>query len=121
MTIESGSPQVYVTPFAPDAGPGSGAKWLISKGGGVRPLWGPDGKELFFVTLNLQVMAVDIDTSKGFQAGTPHRLFTASPSVTQTGWDFDAVHKRFLMADPSGKGHVNPFTVVLNWATDLKN
>jgi hypothetical protein len=65
-------------------------------------------------------MAVDIDTSKGFQAGTPHRLFSASPSVTQTGWDFDAVHKRFLMADPSGKGHVNPFTVVLNWAAELK-
>jgi Tol biopolymer transport system component/predicted Ser/Thr protein kinase len=121
LTLESGSPQIYVTPFAPDAGPGSGAKWLISKGGGLRPLWGPDGKELFYLTLNLQVMAVDIDTSKGFQAGTPHRLFTASPLVIQAGWDFDAVRKRFLMATPPGSGRVIPFTVVLNWATDLKN
>jgi len=122
MTLENGTPQIYVTPFAPDAGPGSGAKWLISKGGGLRPLWGPDGKELFYLTVNLQVMAVDIDTIKGFpQAGTPHRLFTASPLVMQTGWDFDAVRKQFLMSAPPGTGHVIPFTVVLNWATDLKN
>jgi Tol biopolymer transport system component len=121
MTAESGIPEIYVTPFAPQAGPGSGAKWLISKGGGLRPLWGPDGRELFYVTTNLQVMAVDIDTSKGFpQARTPHRLFTASPLVIQTGWDIDPTGKRFLMAAPPGTGRVIPFTVVLNWATDLK-
>jgi len=120
FTLDGSVPQIYVTPFAPGDGSGSGAKYLISKGGGTRPLWGPDGKELFYLALNLQVMAVDIDTSKGFQSGTPHRLFTASPLATQDGWDIDPSGKRFVMAAPPGTARAIPFTVVLNWAAGLK-
>ena len=66
-------------------------------------------------------MAVDIDTSKGFQAGTPRRMFTApSGAATATGWDLSPDGKRFLFAAPPNTGHVIPFTVVLNWAADLK-
>jgi len=118
-SVESSSYEVYVRPFTPDAPAGTGAKWLVSKGGGIRPLWSPDGKQLFYSTLDGQVMAVDIDAGKGFQPGTPRRLFAAASPLT-TGWDLSPDGKRFLFVAPPGAGHVIPFTVVLNWAADLK-
>ena len=65
-------------------------------------------------------MVVDIDTTKAFQAGTPRRLFTGSPLVTQSGWDIDPAGKRSIMAAPPGTARVIPFTVVLDWAAGLK-
>ena len=40
VSNESSLVDVYVRPFAPDAPAGSGAKWLVSKGGGLRPSGG---------------------------------------------------------------------------------
>ena len=118
---ESGTFESYVRPFTPEAPAGTGAKWLVSKGGGALPLWRPDGKELFYLALTNQVMAVDIDTSKGFQAGTPRRMFT-SPVLTgpTVRWDVSPDGKRFLFAAPPSASHVIPFTVVLNWAAGLR-
>jgi len=70
---ESGALEIYVRPFSP--GGSAGAKWLVSKGGGIYPRWRADGKRLFYSTLNSQLMAVEIDAGKGFLAGTPRRLF----------------------------------------------
>jgi hypothetical protein len=77
---------------------------------------------LFYVSLVSGLMAVDIDASKEFQAGTPRPLFTARvpSSVAASGWDVSPDGKRFLFAAASGAGHVVPFTVVLNWAAGLK-
>jgi Tol biopolymer transport system component len=59
---ESGPFEVYVQPF-----PASGAKWQISSGGGMQPRWRRDGKELFFMAPNRNLMAVDVnlDVDKG--------------------------------------------------------
>jgi hypothetical protein len=62
---------------------------------------------------------VDIDISKGFQAGTPRRLF-AAPAGVLTSWDLSPDGKRFLFAAPTNASRVIPFTVVLNWAAGLK-
>ena len=43
VSNESGQDEVYVKPF-----PGPGGRWPISSGGGVQPLWSPDGSELFY-------------------------------------------------------------------------
>jgi Tol biopolymer transport system component len=118
-SVESGTAEIYVRPFTPEAA-GGGAKWLVSKGAGIRPIWSPDGKQLFYISLALQVMAVDIDASKGFQAGTPRRLFTAPPQALTGGWDLSPDGKRFLFAAAPGAGRVIPFTVVVNWAAALK-
>ena len=116
---ESGTPEIYVRPFTPEAPAGTGAKWLVSKGGGFRSLWRPDSKELFYLGPT-QVMAVDIDTSKGFQAGTPRRMFTAPQGAANASWDLSPDGKRFLFVAPPGVGHVIPFTVIVNWAAGLK-
>ena len=45
-------------------------------------------------------MAVDIDTSKGFQAGTPQRMFAAPATTLSSGWDLSPDGKRFLFVAP---------------------
>lgn len=119
-SAETGPDEIYVQPFTPEAAAGTGAKWLVSKGGGGRPIWRPDGKVLFYLSATLQVMAVDIDTSKGFQTGAPQRMFAAPPAALTVGWDLDPSGKRFLFIALPGAGSVVPFTVVLNWAAGLK-
>jgi Tol biopolymer transport system component len=119
---ESSTISVYVQPFSPEGGAGGGgAKWLISKGLGPFPRWSPDGKQLFYITpTNLDMMAVDIDTSKGFQAGTPRRLFNAPTPLIPVGWDIAPDGKRFLFVTTPSGGRPAPFTVVVNWAASLK-
>jgi hypothetical protein len=50
---------------------------------------------LFYLSLTSQAMAVDIDTSKGFEAGAPRRMFTL-PTGGPVGWDLSPDGKRFL-------------------------
>jgi serine/threonine protein kinase len=118
-TNESSASDVYVRPISAE-GNGSGAKWLISKGLSIYPRWRSDGKQIYYASPNLDLMAVDIDTSKGFQAGTPRRLFTAPPPLLNIGWDMTADAKRFLFITTPNGGRPAPFTVVLNWAAGLK-
>ena len=84
---ESSAIAVYVQPFSPAGSAGTGgAKWLISKGLGAYPRWSSDGKQLFYINAqSLDLMAVDIDTSKGFQAGTPRRLLRRHRPLSQLG------------------------------------
>jgi eukaryotic-like serine/threonine-protein kinase len=120
-TNESSASDIYVRPFSPDGDSGSGgAKWLVSKGISLYPRWRSDGKQLLYTGVNLDLMAVDIDTSKGFQAGTPRRLFTAPPPLINFGWSMTADAKRFLFITTANGGRPAPFTVVLNWAAGLK-
>ena len=121
VSIESGTREVYVRPFSPDGNTGTnGAKWLVSKGTGVYPRWRADSKELFYISQTVQQMAVDIDTSKGFQAGTPRQLFAVPPPALTLDWSLAPDGKRFLYLAPTGTGRTIPFTVVVNWAAALK-
>jgi len=118
-TQESDLSVVFVRPFLPDGDKSArGAKWLMSKKATVatNPRWRADGRQLVYMA-PLELMAVDIDTSRGFQAGTPRRLFAAPQTL---GWDLAPDGKRFLfVASPNG-ARAAPFEVVLNWATALK-
>jgi len=118
-TQESDLSVVLVRPFLPDTHTSAvGAKWLVSKGGQVatNPRWRADGQQLVYMA-PLELMAVDIDPSKGFRAGTPRRLFAAPQTL---GWDLAPDGKRFLFVAPPNGAGAAPFEVVLNWATALK-
>ncbi|HEX6851294.1 MAG TPA: protein kinase [Candidatus Polarisedimenticolaceae bacterium] len=69
VSREGGQSGVYVRPF-PD-GPG---RWQVSAPFGVEPHWSADGKELFYRS-DGALYVVRIDTSRGFDAGRPERLF----------------------------------------------
>src|SRR5215470_6586495 len=116
---ESGTQQIYVQPF-----PQTGEKVQISVDGGNQPRWRGDGKELFFVSLDNRMMAVDLELAPKFHAGVPKVLFripgygggsqgggTGRYSVTRDG-------KRFLIPINTELTD-SPITVVLNWTTAL--
>jgi Tol biopolymer transport system component len=119
---ESSVSDIYVRPFSPDGSTSAaGGKWLVSSGGlSTVPRWSADGRQLFYASAaTFGLMAVDIDTRAGFQAGTPRRLFTAPPPLT-SGWSLTNDGKRFLFITTPSGGRTSPFTVVLNWAAALK-
>jgi eukaryotic-like serine/threonine-protein kinase len=114
---ETGANEVYVAPY-----PGPGAKIPISTGGGATPRWSQDGRELFYRTQNPnQVLAVDVQTSPSFRAGTPKVLFEEKGSYTGF-YDVSPDGKRFLMIKRPGaaQGLNNQVTVVLNWFEELR-
>ena len=117
-SFESGNIEVWVRPFTPEAPAGTGAKWLVSKDTGWRSIWRPDGKALFYLSVTSQAMAVDIDTSKGFHAGAPLRMFTV-PAGAFAGWDMSPDGTRFLVP-VLNTSRITPYTVVVNWAAGLK-
>jgi hypothetical protein len=109
MPAAGGDERVIVEP--------TGRRWQISSAGGVDARWHADGKELYYLTLDGQMMAVDIDTSRGFEAGTPRPLFDARITIYPRG-DHYAVTKngdRFLIPRPVDRGNRDPWTVIVNW------
>ena len=66
---DSGRFEVYVQPF-----PGPGARIPVSTGGGTQVRWRRDGKELFYIALNGELMAVSFDAAR---IGNPVPLFLA--------------------------------------------
>jgi Tol biopolymer transport system component len=101
---ESGKDQIWVRRFDPTSP--SNEKWQISTEGGTGPVgWRADGKELYYLSLDRGIMAVDVRAESGFEFGMPKLLFKvpeAFPAgaglgpVTSMGRDGE----RFLFAVP---------------------
>ena len=106
--------QIYVRPF-PDAAHSS--QRLI--GPGEDPLWGPEGRELFYRTFD-GVMVVDVNTGDTFERGTPRPLFPDRYHFTLSrNWDL-APDGRFLMITQGGAPTASPEIVVVeNWFEEL--
>lgn len=115
-STESGRDEVYVQAMPPATG-----RWQISISGGEGPRWRKDGKELFFLSLDLKMMAVDIQTGPSVTAGVPHTLFqTEVPGVSGRFYDVSSDGRKFLIASASNNTADAPITVVLNWWAGLK-
>jgi len=121
---ESGRYEVYVRPFPPGAG-----KWNISIGGGEFPRWRRDGKELFYLSPERKIMAVEVKAGSGaqpvFKAAVPQALFEArvpsvSPGFNQFTYAVAADGKRFLVNTVVGDTTEMPLTVVVNWLAAVK-
>ncbi|HSM14923.1 MAG TPA: hypothetical protein VLA66_12730, partial [Thermoanaerobaculia bacterium] len=115
-SYESEPPEVYVV------GVGGGAgRWQVSTRGGSDPEWGPDGRELFYVSLENRLMRVAVTTGAVFDAGVPEPLFqlALSPITTRNHYRVTADGERFLAVVPAGQGAAAPMTVVLGWDAAL--
>ena len=115
---ETGAMEVYVAPF-----PGRGGKFLISSEGGRLPTWSPDGRQLFYLTLDNKLMAVDVSLGPtSIQHRTPRPLFaTRVPSgvLGARGYDVAPGGGKFVTLD-SAESSSDPVTLVVNWAATLK-
>ena len=121
VSDESGRAQVYVQTF-----PLSALKWQVSAEGGSQPKWRRDGKEMFYLAPDGQVMAVPISAGPSFEAGTPKALFRTQaliPRLTVAArgqYVVSADGQRFLVQASTETASAAPITVVLDWTADLK-
>ena len=105
--------QIFVQPF-----PATGGQYQVSRNGGTQPMWRGDGKELFFLTADGQMMAVAVNTGSQFEIGNPEPLFQTGISPGTGGNRQYAVTKdgqRFLINAGLGGTIQNVLTVVTDW------
>jgi len=106
---ESGRGEYYVSAF-----PEHGLKWQVSTAGAsMAPLrWRGDGKELFYVAADGQLMAVPVKAASGsFESGAPVPLFRLGTDIA-SGYDVAPDGQRFLVS--SSQEESLPIAVVLN-------
>ena len=120
--------EVYVQPY-PNIGEGL---WQVSKGGGTRPVWSRDGREIFYLDPTTAMMSVTVHTKPTFSADNPTKLFDGPWYAGQTGRIYDVSRdgRRFLMIKAATSGQATsgqaapapatPLNVVLNWSEELK-
>jgi serine/threonine-protein kinase len=120
QTGESGTGEaiLYVQPFPP-----TGDKFEIARGG--RPMWSPDGKELFFVPAPSQFRAASVRTAPTFAVtgavNVPRRFGLAPPGNPRP---YDILPDgRFVAVDVASEvaaSRAPQIQVVLNWFEELK-
>ena len=131
VSDETGRSEVYVQPFAPGSQRAVLGKWPISAGGGGEPRWSADGKELFLLSGDGNLMAAQVKTAgTTFERSTPQTLFAAHisdfGSLTGRGTTYHYVPsadgKRFLIStNPEASGGEAPqINVVVNWLAGLR-
>jgi Tol biopolymer transport system component len=123
---QSGQSEIFVRPF-----PESRGQWQVSTAGGTQPRWRADGKELFYVARDGQMMAAPILKAADGQSvtpGAPVSLFTtrlaSGTGVTigsYTGRPQYAVARdgRFLLVVAVDAATTPPISIVLNWQSAL--
>ena len=121
----SGRFEIYVRPF-PNVEEG---RWQISSGGGAKPLWAPDGRELFYLSSDGRLMAVPVATDP-FAPGNPEVVFEQTYiasggagggiGVGRT-YDVSPDGKRFLMIQERSGDEIEPPQLILvqNWLDEL--
>jgi Tol biopolymer transport system component len=113
---EGGRPDIFVQPFQR-----AGQKVGVSGWGGTQPRWRRDGKELFYLSAENQMMAVPVtrDTGDQMKFGVPVALFSTN-AVPVGG----ARRQQYVVTDDGSRFLINvvaddasaaPITIVLNW------
>src|SRR5262249_54562320 len=94
---ESGRFHVYVPTF-----PLSERRWTVSTGGGYEPRWRGDGREIYYLSPDGKLMAVQVTPSPAF--GAPKQLFETrveqAVSPQRTHYVVSRDGQRFLISAP---------------------
>ena len=106
VSTESGSGQVYVRPFMAE-----GETRQVSTHRGTRPVWSPNGNQLYFVEAPNKVLATDIDSSGN--PSEPRVLF----EVRETIRSFQPMPAgdRFVLCVQTDDELSPPLHVIVNW------
>ena len=113
---ESGQSEVYIAKID------GGAKWQVSTQGGGHAKWRHDGRELFFLSAENSMMAVDVSLGGTRpQLGVPHPLFHAE-RIERLGqmYDVAANGKKFIINKLDTREEGRPLTLVQNWTAEIR-
>jgi len=118
VSEESGQPEVYVRPF-PNT---NAARWQVSTGGGVQPLWAHSGDELFYRAGSGDVVAVQVTRQPTFALGERQVLFAGANYLVETPYhrhyDITPDDQRFVMVRSSVKA-TGEMVLALGWVDEM--
>ena len=112
LSNESGSFEVYIQPFL-----GPGERVRVSTDGGGQPLWRRDGKELYYLSPDGRLMAVELKAVSGrLEVGRPAALFPLGRFASDY-FDYapSADGQRFLVKLPVGNESGRSIHAIVNW------
>jgi Tol biopolymer transport system component len=116
---DTGRLEIYVVPF-----PSLSSKTPISTSGGRFPRWRRDGREMFYVAPDGNMMAVALDASGNSpNPSTPKPLFpTRLVTIGSSDYQYDvtADGQRFLINSPPAEQDSEPITLYVNWMAALQ-
>jgi eukaryotic-like serine/threonine-protein kinase len=114
---ESGVLEVYVERY-----PELGQKRAVSVGGGGQPQWRADQSELFYMSADRALMAVDVAAGNDIMFGSPRELFqpplAGDPGDARDHYAATADGSRFLIDGPNEDAADPAITVIVNWTAD---
>jgi Tol biopolymer transport system component len=108
---ETGRFEISVAPY-----PAGGSAVRITSAGGVEPLWGRDGRELYY-RINDRFMAIPMTLGAAVKAGEPRLLFSGNYLSTL---QFVPTLDRFLLIRENGQESAGrALNLVLGWSDEL--
>ena len=120
---ESGPDQIFVRRKS-DA---DNWKGPVSTDGGTQPAWARNGRELFYLAPNGNLMSVAVPPGPTWAPGEPVKVidgkgkYFAGPTTTPLrSYDVSLDGKRFLMIKQDADAAPPTMVVVLNWVEELK-
>jgi hypothetical protein len=129
---ESGKDEVYVVSFQTPSnstvrkGAETNGKWQISPSGGHLPRWRHDGRELFYIAEDGNLMSVPVTSGDSkFEIGAARPLFrpnagTIAMGHTTAAYDVSLDGSKFIMNIGPSPETTAPITLVENWLSDFK-
>ena len=118
QTNETGSVEIFIRSF-----PDGREKQRVSEDGGLRTLWRRDGRELYYLSPDGDLMAVAVAAGPTLSIGKPEKLFRApvDPTFSLIARLYDAAAdgQRFLMVAPAAETS-RAVHVILNWESLLQ-
>ena len=122
---ESGQNEIYIRPFAAPAASGVAAnaaagQWQVSTAGGIYPKWRSDGRELYYIGPNGEMMAAAIAaTATTLEPGAPVALFAArilgGGVDNNLGRQYDVTRDGRFLINTLLEDASSPITLIQNW------
>ncbi len=110
----SGRNEVFITAF-----PSGGAQYQVSTDGGERPVWGRNGKEIYYRE-GLRVMAVEVRVrADSLELSPPTPLFELAAGNLNGRYYDVAPDGRFLANTSPATTKAQNFSLVVNWPARL--
>ena len=115
QSSESGVNEVYVVAFG-----GGQGKWQVSANGGMLPLWGKYGRELYYLDGTQTLLAVPVrDAGGALEFGAPQSIVSRWTVLGQPFYDVTPDGRKILL-DRVSQQVSQSITVVTNFTADLK-
>ena len=121
VSNEGGRSEIFVRSF-----PDRGGRWQVSRDGGTRAAWSPDGRHLFFQSLTEELMVAGYSVSGSSINFEPPRQWTKVKLFSRSGFDRqysiapDGKHVAIIADDEGGRQADAHVVVLLNFFDEIR-